>query len=261
MMIIFVIPLVMHYLFYAKTMGTRVGFGILLLINLLGVVSTNSRSGMLVAGFILLILALVHMAKMKARYIGVVFPLFLSFVLALPVVLPQKALMRLQTLTATYQDKSVQRRGAYVEVGMRAFMKSPVIGYGPFTFQHLFAESRESRIYKREGVRGEELRQAHNTYLEILVGSGAIGLFFFMGAILQAHTNFTKARKLLSSINKPEQSHLIMSFQLAFLGALIYLSVFSDPYHKYLLIMLPLSELALRFTNRMQTTLNQHTLG
>ncbi len=259
MMIIFVIPLVVHYLLYAETFIARIGATFLLLLNLLAVLSTDSRSGMLVAALIFGLLIIIHIARIKARYIRLILPVILIGLLALPMVIPQKTLIRMQTLTASYQDKSVQRRGAYIDVGIRAFMEQPIIGYGPFTFQHIFAESRESRKFKREGVRGEELRQAHNTYLEMLVGSGILGLGLFLGVILQAQLNLHRARKGLAKINSAEYSHLILSFQVAFLGALIYLAVFSDPYHKFLLVMLPLSELALRYTHRLQANFNQQT--
>jgi len=245
LMIIFALPMIVHYLIYAKTKLIRVTMFFLMLVNLMGIFSTNSRSGMLVAILVLGVMLIVGHWVVKAKSLKVIIPILLSSVLISPFVVPEKALNRLMTLTAVHKDTSVERRSSYLDVGVRAYLKQPIIGYGPFTFQHLFAESREARKFQRN--EGTLLRQAHNTYLEILVGSGTLGFMLFLGVFIQAHLNFFKAKQLLLSVNMIEYRDLLNSFQISFIGLSIYLLVFSDPYHKDLLIMLPLSELALRY--------------
>lgn len=252
LMIIFAIPMIMHYLLHAKSVLMRVGMSSLLFINIMGIFSTNSRSGMLVAGLVAMIMLFVNSKKIKARYVGLIIPVISLAVIALPIVMPQKALERLMTITATHQDRSMLRRSSYLDVGMRAYIQRPVIGYGPFTFQHLFAESREARLYQRGDA--TLLRQAHNTYLEILVGSGTLGMILFLGVIIQAHVNFFQAKKLLLRVQMVEYYDLVTSFQVSFSGLLVYLAVFSDPYHKDLLIMLPLSELVFRYARNFNLT-------
>jgi len=259
LMIIFTIPIILHYLIDIKSIKIKMGMGLLLLINFMAVFSTNSRGGMLVAALVMLLMFVSNMKGLRARYMGILIPVFLLGLLALPVVMPQKALDRLLTVAAVNQDRSMQRRESYLYVGMRGYMERPIIGYGPFTFQHIFARSREAKHFQR----GENtlLRQAHNTYLEILVGSGTLGIILFLGVIAQAQINFFKAKKLLREIKMIEYSQLIMSFQLSFLGLLLYLLIFSDPYHKFLLIMLPLSELALRYAREFKSISNNASLN
>ncbi len=252
LMIIFALPMVAHYFIYAKTKPIKFMMLFLLLINLMGIFSTNSRSGMLVALFVLAIMLIVRYRGIKAKSLKIIVPILLSGVLVFPFAVPQKALDRLMTLTAVHKDISVERRRSYLDVGLRAYFERPVIGYGPFTFQHLFAASREARKYQRN--ESSLLRQAHNTYLEILVGSGTLGILLFLGLLIQAHLNFFKAKRLLLSINMIEYRDLLNSFQISFIGLSIYLLVFSDPYHKDLLIMLPLSELALRYAQNFVLT-------
>jgi len=252
LMIIFALPMIVHYLIYAKTKLIRVTMFFLMLVNLMGIFSTNSRSGMLVAILVLGVMLIVGHWVVKAKSLKVIIPILLSSVLIFPFIVPEKALNRLMTLTAVHKDTSVERRSSYLDVGVRAYLKQPIIGYGPFTFQHLFAESREARKFQRN--EGTLLRQAHNTYLEILVGSGTLGFILFLGVFIQAHLNFFKAKQLLLSINMIEYRDLLNSFQISFIGLSIYLLVFSDPYHKDLLIMLPLSELALRYARNFMLT-------
>lgn len=252
LMVIFAIPMVVHYLMNAKTALGRIGMLFLLMINFFAIVSTNSRGGMLVAALVMLLMFGNHARKLKARYIGIVLPIFFLALLALPILVPQKALDRLSTITATNQDKSLQRRASYLDVGLRGYMERPVLGHGPFTFQHLFAKSREARFFQRKEQ--TLLRQAHNTYLEVLVGSGTIGLLLFLGVIIQSQLNFFKAKKLLVNLKMIEYSQLVSSFQLSFFGLLLYFFVYSEPYHKCMLIMLPLSELALRYAREFKLT-------
>jgi len=252
LMIIFALPMIVHYLIYAKTKLIRVTMFFLILVNLMGIFSTNSRSGMVVSFLVLGMMLIVGNRGVKAKSLKIIVPILLSGLLVSPFVVPEKALNRLMTLTATHKDTSVQRRGSYLDVGLRAYFKQPIIGYGPFTFQHLFAASREARKYQRN--ESSLLRQAHNTYLEILVGSGTLGILLFLGVLIQAHLNFFKAKQLLLSINMIEYRDLLNSFQISFIGLSIYLLVFSDPYHKDLLIMLPLSELALRYARNFMLT-------
>ncbi len=256
LMIIFTIPIILHYLINVKLIKIKIkiGMALLLLINFMAIFSTNSRGGMLVAALVMLLMFINHAKGLRARYMGIVIPVFLLALLALPIIMPQKALDRLLTVSAINQDKSLQRRESYLYVGMRGYMERPVIGYGPFTFQHIFARSREAMRFQREDK--TLLRQAHNTYMEILVGSGTLGMVLFLGVITQAQINLFKAKKLLREIKMIEYSQLIMSFQLSFFGLLLYLFIFSDPYHKFLLIMLSLSELTLRYAREFKSISN-----
>ena len=258
LMIIFTMPLVLHYLIIAKSKRMRLTLFILLLINVMGIFSTNSRSGMLVTALVALLMLISYVKDLKARFMGLFIPIFFLGILALPVVAPQKAIDRLMTITVTNKDKSLQRRGSYLTVGLRAFVERPILGFGPFTFQHLFARSIEAKRFQR----GEKtmLRQAHNTYLEILVGSGLLGIVLFISVILYAQLSFFKAKKLLLEVKIVEYNRLITSYQLSFFGLLLYIFVYSDPYHKFLLIMLPLSELVLRYARELNLSLKNKNI-
>lgn len=252
LMIVFTIPLVLYFFIHAESPRKRMMYLGLLLLNLMGVVSTNSRSGVIVAAVVILITMMANHRKITAKIVKLIIPIGLAVVLVVPLVLPETLIDRMLTLTETYGDTSLNRRASYVNVAFDAYFKSPVIGTGPFTFQNIYEKSREARRWQRgQGAAKTALqRQAHNTYLEILVGSGTIGTIFFLGIIGVSYLNFSKARRMLTENNLYRQADLMTSYQLSFISLLLFFTFFSDITHKYFLLAIPLAELAVRFSGQ-----------
>jgi len=95
--------------------------------------------------------------------------LLVPFVLALllwQVLLPQKAIMRIQGTTNVYGelDESSMRRMEVWRASLVIFENNPVFGLGFGTFRHL----------------GFDLSDTHNIYIKIMVEQGLIGMFAFL---------------------------------------------------------------------------------
>ena len=131
-------------------------------------------------------------------------------------------------------------------MGWDAFKQNPFLGSGPGTFRDIFSISNYARLFEREG--GTNRRFAHNTYLEVLVGTGFMGLLIFFLILWRALRNFHLARRYFQLFNNEEMVSMIRAYQLSFISLLIYLLMFSNTYHKYLLLSFALSQVALRLS-------------
>jgi len=254
LMIDFIVPIVLYFFINARNTKTRLLFLALLLLNLIAIVSTNSRSGTLVAGLMIVIMMMANHGKITGKLIKLLIPIGLSVLMAVPFVLPKSLIERMMTLTAAHGDSSLSRRASYIKVAMDAYFNAPVIGTGPFTFQNIYEKSREARRYLRGGIDAKITlqRQAHNTYLEILVGSGTLGMIFFLGTIIVTFLNFSRARSKLFKNRYYLQADLMTAYQLSLISLLIFFTFFSDPTHKYFLLIIALGELAMKYSQQMQ---------
>jgi O-antigen ligase len=132
------------------------------------------------------------------------------------------------------------RRAAYIDVALQSFKQHPVLGTGPLTFKDVWLNSIMAREFKIEE------RPAHNTYLEVLVGSGLVGLIIFLLLLWRALANFSHARRIFRDMGDIEMASLVGAYRLSFISVLIYFFIKSGIDHKLFLLALPLSETALR---------------
>jgi O-antigen ligase len=168
------LPLVLCLLRVEKRRMRRllliVGMGMVIF----GIVRAESRGGFLALGFALVLFALCQ--KHRVAWLVIVGVVGLILLGAMPLSLQE----RLSMLFFEDQnlDSSLLRRMTYQIYGLRLFSKHPILGVGISGFAEAYARS-EYRFWQAGSVR----RVAHNTYLEILVGTGLIGLAPFMALL------------------------------------------------------------------------------
>ncbi len=251
LMILFSLPFLAHYMVMAKRPVVRfLCLGVFLL-NLLGLALTFSRGGALVGLFTLLGILVVHRRRMRPKTLGIAVGLVLLTVLVVLMMVPPSYWQHQKTLTHFDRDKSLGLRTAQLLVGWDAFKARPFLGHGPGTYKEYYAQTPHAHRYAPAPF---SLRhKAHNVYLEVLVGTGLVGLALFLAVIAKALVNFFRARSLLRRDGDRAESSLVDAYLLSFLSLLVYLLIFSDVYHKYFLLSVPISHVALRFAMRKTT--------
>jgi O-antigen ligase len=146
-------------------------------------------------------------------------------------------------------DNSISRRIDYIVVAWDAFLENPLLGAGPGTFVDLWGEAvvagkvekGESRNYRRP---------AHNTYLEVLVGSGLLGLLPYLAVILLALKGFFNAQRKFALQGNGGAASLVGAFKLSFISILFYFLILSAFYHKFFWVSLAFSQLVQQFADR-----------
>ena len=128
-----------------------------------------------------------------------------------------------------------------------AFLEDPILGSGPGTFENRYAQTEYALHFYQEGMDMAKAlrREAHNTYLEIVVGAGLTGLILFLGLHLQALRNYRQAKVAFRARGDPEGEAMVVTYRLAYVALLIFLLTFSELYQKSVLVSLALSQTAL----------------
>lgn len=232
-LVVFSLPLVAHRISVARNGLVRFFFVGVLLLDLLAVALSQSRGATLVLLLTLLLIAWEHRHIFTLRRVGIVLLLATISAGATAVTLPESYWDRLSSLVEANRDRSLGRRFSYLLVAWESFVKSPVIGHGPDTFPERYAESGYGLQFvtsKDEGVH----RHAHNTYLEVLIGSGLLGLLVFIGFFARIFLNFVEAARRFRDAGKPDQASLSRAYMLAFAGLSIYLLIISQITLKYI---------------------------
>jgi O-antigen ligase len=168
--------------------------------------------------------------------------------------IPDAYWARLTSADRISTDRSMGRRLAYVKVGWQAFLRNPFVGTGPGTFRHHFAVSNWSMHFKPEGL--PTARAAHNAYLEILVGGGALGLLLFLTIIAAALYNYRRAILRFRALNQEDMASLSRAYMTSLLVMVLAGFMLSAEYHKYLWLGLGISgvawNLAVRTPSRLE---------
>lgn len=252
LMLIFGLPLLVHWFFRAKRPAEKLFIVLLVFMNLYGIVLTYSRGGALIFLITMVFIFFEHKNRFNVRYLGLLLAsVSIAFLMVLTLV-PSQYWERQRTMTHTKTDPAVGRRLSYIVVAWDTFLKNPIIGTGPGTYKNVFAESGYARHFALEvelekgpvGLR----RYAHNTYLEHLVGTGIIGFVVFLIIIWIALRSFKKALDNCRKNGREDLLSIISAYRLSFISILFYLVIFSDMYHKYLLVSLALSQVALKLS-------------
>lgn len=242
---IFVLPLIMHWVWHSrKPAVTNVAIGALV-INIFGIISTESRAGFVNMMLILALALYTERHRFHPRYLGIVMAGAGIIVMVAILAVPEQYINRQSTILEGAQaDVSTQRRAAYIDVGIRSFLHHPIIGTGTQTFSQVWVNSQEALRFEREE------RGAHNTYIEVVVGSGLLGLAAFGLLLLQCLMNYTKAVHLYREADDAESMSLVKAYRLSFVSVLIYFIFKSGLDHKMFLLALPLSQTALTIAKK-----------
>jgi len=243
LMVIFSIPLAVYFFMNTRRRRMQLFLLLIIIVNVVTVMATFSRGGAIVLCFAGLLILWELRSRITPRNLGLLLGLGGLVVTALLLLTPEAYSQRLQSIH-TADDFSMRRRASYILVARDLVVERPVLGSGPNTFPLRYAESEIGRGFKRKEMSGE--REAHNTYLEVLTGSGITGLMFFLIVLLYALHSFTRARRRFLALGEGRLALLTTMYRASFLTLLVYLLIFSDQLHKYLLVSLAVSQIALR---------------
>ncbi|MBF0552998.1 MAG: O-antigen ligase family protein [Nitrospirae bacterium] len=246
LMIAFALPLLGAMFDKARRPGAKLLYLGLIAINVLAVIFSFSRGGALITAALLFVMFFKYIKKINVQLMFVqVFFVALAVVLIWGV-LPQSYTDHFKNIVNPKADPSIDRRATYLTVGIDSFFKHPIIGTGLGTFRDIYSESIDARRFSKEGFTNR--RYAHNTYLEYMVGTGVIGFLLFAGIIVRSAKNFIAARKNFISTGDMESASHAGTYMLSFTILMIYLFIYSDPFHKYLLFSIGLSQAMYRLS-------------
>lgn len=235
LMIIFSIPLTLHLMKTTVRNWGRFYYSLVILINVYTIIFTFSRGGTLIFIIAAVILTAQYIKYIKPLHIGFILTVLAIIAIASALIIPDKYWERQKSVFAANKDNSLERRASYLIVAKDLFLKKPVFGWGPNVFKEKYGETTLAESFTTPG-RPMVKRKAHNTYVEILIGSGIIGFSFFMLLIGKVFLTFNKARKLFKERGEIHLQSAASAYQTSFFLLLIYLFIFSEQYHKYMLL-------------------------
>lgn len=252
LMSVFAFPIMIFQFLYAKTASLRILAGMATILILAGLIASESRGGFLNFLVVLALLTWHFRRHLNVRYLGVVFAgtalAITLFLVSVPAdYWERQATLGLLTEAATgsraelTEDSSLDRRAAYLSVALDAIVNNPIIGSGTDTFREIWFLSTESDAF--DNTR----RPAHNTYVEVLVGSGVIGFFAFLALLLVTYRNYSSAEALFIDANDTRAADLVATYRIAYLAVLFYFLVKSGLDHKLFILSVPLSSILLAY--------------
>ncbi|MBF8275745.1 MAG: hypothetical protein HW390_818 [Candidatus Brocadiaceae bacterium] len=253
LMVIFCIPIAVNWLLNAQRFLERVFiFGVLGIYGL-AIMSTFSRTGALVFLITIALLLKTHAKKLKPTHWGFAVFVAVATICAVIYTTPADYWDRLKSVTSK-EDKAIKRRQSYLTVAKVAVKEHPVVGSGTGTFRDIFKTTDYARMFQSKDVEDEITmrRYAHNTYVEHVVGSGIVGLGFFLAIIGMAYKSYQTAyNKFMLSANV-KMAEMIRTYQISLISLLCNLFFLSDIQHKYFLLSLTLSQVALRLSGEVK---------
>ncbi len=249
LMVIYCIPLTVHWLLITRRPLERVFVFFLILAQVGAIVSTYSRGGSIIFAFTLLLLIVVHSKKLKPTHWG-----FAIFVLAVTIFTaiyftPSDYWDRLKSVSDT-ADTAMARRKSYITVASGAVKRHPITGSGTGTFRDIYATTDYARMYTGQ-LETTLRRYAHNTYIEHVVGSGILGLCLFIAIIGMTLKSFQSAYKKFTLSANVKMAELVRAYQISFISLLCYFFFISDIQHKYFLMSVTLAQVALRLSGEL----------
>lgn len=234
------LPILLYLYQYANNRLAKFGYISVLIVNILSIISTQSRAGLLtVMG-----LALWVVLHSKRKVVGTFYILVL--VAGVIAVAPESWTSRMDTIKTADEDSSFMGRVMAWKRGSAIAVENPVFGGG---FHSVQAPSIFEYFRNKQGILGfiDTPTQyypaaAHSIYFEILGDLGFMGLFLFLAIMISSFVNRLAIKKLARSA--PEEARwasdlatLLTGCMLAYLigGASISAAYFELP---YILVML-----------------------
>ena len=244
LMIVFCLAILAHFFFSARKMSARVLYGALFLLNLVGLVATYSRSGALLFLVLLLLLVIEHKRRLRPRYVGFLLAGVLAMIIGVSTLVPASYWERQRTAVDTKTDYAVGQRLAYLKVGWEAFKKNPVIGSGPGTFSEIYQSTGYARKYQDDA--GYLKRVAHNSFVEILVGTGTAGFLLYLAILVLTFRSFYQAQRNYREQQDEEMAAMVRTYMIAFIVLVCSFLVLSEVwYYKYLWAVIGISQISL----------------
>ncbi len=245
---VFLLPLLVHRVFFSTSTVTKNIYAGLTFLAVSGMVFFGSRAVALMFVAVTVMLFIQYLSHIKPKMIG----FFLAFLCAAAALtlafVPDRYWTRMANVVETQTDASIGRRVTYLEVSWEAFKARPFLGAGPGAFQELYSQTLQAAKFAETA---EEMRRpAHNTYLEILVGSGIFGLAAFFGIAVVAVKNFRRAVRRFREHGMYEEELLVSAYLTMFVGQLVIIFFATRPYDKFTWILIAISQVVLASAER-----------
>lgn len=227
----------------------RLLWGSLTLVLLLGLIRTDSRSGLLVVLLSITLLAWFYRAdwqRIRPRHLGfVMLAVGLGGILT-AIVLPPAYVDRVKALASlgagsAAADPSLGRRSSYLLVGADMVRENPLLGAGLGTFPQHYARTGYASGFSEHMGQPDLFRRAHNTYLELFGELGIPAGLLFLLLLAVATRNFFQARISALAGGNRDAAELATHLGVSLLAMSLFLLFLSSPNHKYLWVLLALS--------------------
>ncbi len=245
LMVLVTMPFLAHWIFDSSRPLVKAGAAALFFTNVAALVLTYSRGAAIISLVTFVLLIREHGKKFRPRYFGFVCLAALIGLLCVLYLVPADYWQRQKSIST--QDSSVSSRISYIKAAQWSLEQRPIIGVGVGSYDVMYSYSPWAFIegWNRR-TRDQARRDAHNTYLEILVGTGVVGFIFYAAMIVLGLRNFNRAVDLTRYKRLPELKGMIKAYRMAFLIVLAYYFMLSSVYSRYFWVLLAVSVLALR---------------
>lgn len=245
---VFLLPFLVHRFFFSRGHAMRALYGALAAVAVSGMMYLGSRAAFVVTLFLVVILTAQYLKLLKPRLVGFLLAGLFAGVALLIVFTPEWYLARQKSMFDTKTEASVSQRVTFLRTGWQFFKQKPILGFGPGAFMDEYATTLESASYATPW-QGYRMR-AHNTYLEILVGTGLLGLLSFLAIVGIALRNFRVAARNFRRKGELSRELLANAYQAAFVVNLLYFLFISYLTMKHFWIFLALSQITLNVSER-----------
>jgi len=179
---VFLIPMTIGLLLYKKnSLLVRCSLSASLILMIIGLISTESKSAIIAFTIALVILLFKIFPKNKLKVISII------ILLGLIVILHPATKVVFHKMYAALRLRSLSRREIIYQGAIKTFLAHPLIGGGLGSLQHYMKQFTGRASYK-----------AHSEYLHILAEMGVIGLIAMIGFLVTGYRNIVKLIKLSS---------------------------------------------------------------
>lgn len=242
LMCVFVLPLLIFCMVNAETGRAFLLYLSLIFINIGGIISSGSRGGFLIFFVMAFMVLVANRKRFQPRFFGLVISGFALVVVLVGGAVPDEYFEHQKTLVSGTQDSSLQRRAAYLRVGLRSFLEHPLLGTGTFTFPKIWINSRETLFFEMVE------RPTHNVYLQVLVGTGLTGLLIFFGLLSRVLGDFIAGIRYLHMPGREYEKNMATAYLIAFLTLCSYGLVKNLLDHKLFILILPVSQVLFSYS-------------
>jgi len=249
LMNLFSLPLVVYFLLTARRLWVRLLLLLIIVVDVTAVMSTFSRGGALIMGISCLLILWEFRHRILPKNLGFLFGAIGLAAVLLLTLTPEAYMQRIHSLNRSTDDFSLRRRASYLVVARDLIPNLPLLGYGPGTFSSLYEQTELGREFKHKSS-SHGKRAAHNTYIEVIIGSGIIGLAAFLALLGYSLRSFSRARRMFLIAGQENLALLTSAYRLSLIILMIYLVIASLEFHKYLLVALAASQIALHFARK-----------
>ena len=239
--LLLVIPLSAYLIYINKKLITKIFFTFVLIINLLALIASSSRGGLLALLLGLGVLSVYLFFSKKLKWKKTIKISFLSLVIFLLIasgVLVEKIIPGRISSLLDFNSGSVSARVDFYQAAVSAISKKPLFGYGLDNLYSAFLPYYKSS-WGVHGDIGQVPDRAHNLILDILLNFGFVGLLFYLSLYIYF---FWLAIKI---VKQEKWKYLSLSLSLAsllyFLSLLFSFSVVTTEFYFFVFFALLLS--------------------